>query len=188
MQRSGICSLATFALAFGLLIGTQSSFAQVLARAGSVEITEKDFKEKYSEIRSRAVNPPTPEEFLEDLIRYEIGLQEARKRKLENDPAVQQAMNQALYRGFLEKAIGDKVEKIKVNEKEMRAFYSKNPEIRTSHILISVKPVATPKERTAARQRAMEIYKEVSQSKRPFTDLVKLYSDDSTTKATGGDL
>lgn len=162
--------------------------AQTVARVGNKEITLKEFQEKFSEIKKRAVNPPSVDEFLEDLIRYEMGLQEAQRRKLENDPAVKQAMDQELYRGLVEKSIGQKVGQIKVNEKEMRAHYARNPEIRTSHILISLKPTANQQERAAAKKRAEEIYAEVTKSKRPFADLVKLYSDDTSSKNGGGDL
>lgn len=179
----------TFLLfAFSLALFTAEVSAQVLARAGSAEITLKEFQDKLNDIRRRSVNPPTPEQFLEDLIRYEIGLQEAKKRKLENDPAVRQSINEELYKGLVERSIGQTVAKIKVNEKEMRAFYAKNPELRLSHILIEVKPNATPEEKAIAQKRASEIYAEVRKSKRPFDDLVKLYTDDTFTKNTGGDM
>ncbi len=162
--------------------------AQVLAKVGSAEITLKDFETKLNEIKKKSINPPTAEQFLEDLVRYEMGLQEARARKLENDPAVRQSINEELYKGLVERSIGEKVNKIKVNEKEMRAFYAKNPEIRTSHILIEVKPNANPEEKAIARKRATEIYAEVNKSKRPFEELVKLYTDDTFTKNNGGDV
>lgn len=174
-------------IAFGWIIPNISS-AQVIAKAGSSEITLKDFQDKLSDIRKKSINPPTPEQFLEDLIRYEIGLQEAKKRNLENDPAVRQSINEELYKGLVERAIGEKVHNIKVNEKEMRAFYKSNPELRLSHILIEVKPNATPQEKALAEKRAKEIYAEVQKSRRPFDDLVKLYTDDTFTKNTGGDM
>src|SRR5690606_18524249 len=37
-------------------------------------------------------------------------------------------------------------------------------------------------------KRATEIYSEVRKSKRPFEELVKLYSDDTLSKQTGGDV
>jgi peptidyl-prolyl cis-trans isomerase C/peptidyl-prolyl cis-trans isomerase D len=179
--------VTTLLFAFGFSAAS-SVHAQVLARVGNTEITLKEFETKLNDIRKKSINPPTPEQFLEDLVRYEVGLQEARKRKLENDPAVRQAMNEELYKGLVERSIGDKVNKIKVNEKEMRAFYAKNPELRTSHILIEVKPNATPEEKAVARKRAEEILAEVKKSKRPFEELVKLYTDDTFTKNNGGDL
>lgn len=160
----------------------------VLAKVGDKVITVEEFERKFKEVQQKAFNPPTKEEFLEDYIRYHIGLQEAKRLNLQNDPVVRDQMEQALYRGLLEKFLGQKVEKIQISEAEMREYYKKNPEIRISHILISLKTDANDAQRQEAWKRAQEIYKEVSSSKRPFAELVKLYSDDPITKSNGGDL
>lgn len=175
-----------------LMMGSGLAHAQqskeAVAVVGTKTITLEEFNKKYSEVRSQTQNPPTKEAFLEDLIRYEVGLQEAEKRKLQNDPAVQELMHQQLYKALLEKDLGDKIQKISVSEKEMQAYYKSNPEIRTAHILIEVKAGATPEQRAAAKKRASEIYSEVKGSKRPFEELVKLYTDDPLSKQTGGDV
>ena len=162
--------------------------AQNVATVGSAKITLKEFKKKYADVKKQAINPPSPELFLEDLVRYELGLQEARKRKMQNDPAVKERFDQELYKALIEKELGKKVDAIKVNEKEMRSFYKKNPEYRSSHILIEFKPTATEKQKGVALKRAKEILKEVKSSKRPFEELVKLYSDDNLSKLNGGDI
>lgn len=170
-----------------------SSFAQqnkdaAVATVDGKTITLEEFNKKYNDIKSQTVNPPTREQFLEDLVRYELGLQEAEKRKLGNDPIVQERMRQELYKALLEKDLGDRVQKLTVSDKEMEAYYKKNPEIRTSHILIELKPGATNEQKNEARKRATEILSEVKKSKRPFEELVKLYSDDPLSKQTGGDV
>ncbi|MCB0393736.1 MAG: peptidyl-prolyl cis-trans isomerase, partial [Bdellovibrionales bacterium] len=93
-----------------------------------------------------------------------------------------------LYKWLLEKNLGKKVEAIEISESEMKSFYSKNPEIRTSHILIQVKPGASKADREIARKRAEQIFKEVRSSNKKFADLVSLYTDDIQTKSSGGDL
>ncbi len=70
----------------------------------------------------------------------------------------------------------------------MEAWYKNNPELRTSHILIEYKPGATPAQIAEAKKRATEIFDEVKKSKRPFEELVKLYSDDALSKQAGGDV
>ncbi|MCB0408342.1 MAG: peptidylprolyl isomerase [Bdellovibrionales bacterium] len=182
MRKLKFCLLFVFAYA---------SFAQaqvIVATVGSKKITLKEFNNKYNEVKKNTINAPEPEVFLEDLIRYEMGLQEAKKKNLEKDPIVQERFNQELYKALLEKQIGNEVAKIQVNEKEMRAYYTKNPEVRLSHILVEFKPDASEKEKAEAKKRALELYEEVKKSKRPFEDLVKLYSDDSLSKNTGGDI
>ena len=170
------------------LCGPVSALSQNVAVVGKNPITLKSFKEKYEEVRRQTINPPEPEVFLEDLIRFEVGLQEAEKRKVEKDPVVQEEIRKVVYKHLVEKAIGNAVNKIKISEKEMQQFYKNNPELRTSHILIEIKPGANDKEKAAAKKRAQEIYNEVRKSKRPFEELVKLYTDDSLSKSTGGDI
>ena len=139
-------------------------------------------------MQKNTINPPPADLFLEDLVRFEMGVQEAEARKIEDDPIVKERIRQEIYKALIEKEIGDQIKNIKVNEPEMQAFYKNNPEIRTSHILIEFKPGATPEEKAVAKKRAEEIYSEVKASKRPFEDLVKLYSDDSLSKRAGGDV
>lgn len=172
---------------------TTTAFAQkdsdVVATVGTKKITLGEFNKKYKDVLSQVLsNPPSKQVFLEDLVRYELGLQEAKKRGLEKDPIVQDQMNQAMYKGLLEKELGQKVQESKVSDEEMKAWYAKNPQIRVSTILIEVKPGATEAQRAEAKKRASEILAEVKSSKRPFEELVRLYSDDTTTKNLGGDV
>ncbi len=160
---------------------------EVLATVGNAKITMEEFNKKYDAVRARAINPPTKQQFLEDLVRYEIGLQEAEKKNLSKDPQVQDRLKEETYKALLEKELGSRVEKIQISDKDMESYYKKNPEIRLAYILIELKPGATPEQKAEAHKRALEIYDEVKKSKRPFEELVKLYSDDTLTKQTGGD-
>lgn len=160
----------------------------VVAQVGTKRITLDDFNKKFNEVRSQTINPPTKQQFLEDMVRYEVGLQEAEKRNLDKDPIVQDRLKQEMYKALLEKDLGQQVQKIQVSDAEMKAWYAKNPEIRTSHILIEYKPGATPEQVAEAKKRALEIFQEVRGSKRSFEELVRLYSDDPLSKQAGGDV
>ncbi len=163
--------------------------SEIVATVGAKKITLGEFNKKYKDVVGQVLSsPPSKKIFLEDLIKYEMGLQEAKKRGLEKDAIVQDQMNQAMYKGLLEKELGQKVQDSKVSDEEMKAWYSKNPQIRVSTILVEVKPGATDAQRAEAKKRATEILNEVKSSKRPFEELVRLYSDDTTTKNLGGDV
>lgn len=162
--------------------------AEVLATVGNAKITSEEFQRKYEEIRKQSMNPPAPADFLEDLIRFEAGVQEAEKAKLSNETAVKERYKQVLYNALLEKQLGKQVEDIKINENEMREHYKKNPEIRLAHILIEVKESAKPEDRAVSKKRAQEILEDVKKAKRPFEELVRLYTDDLPTKELGGDI
>lgn len=167
----------------------QTKEAAVVATVGTKKITLGEFNKRYNEVTSQVLaNPPSKKVFLEELVRYELGVQEARKRGLEKDPIVQDRINQEIYKVFLEKELGSKVEESTVTDAEMRAWYGNNPQIRLSDILIEVKPGATKEQREEARKRGNEILGEIKKSKRPFEELVRLYSDDITTKNLGGDI
>lgn len=185
MLNSIVCFNVALFVTFSL---STMSRAEVIALVGDKKITRSDFDQKFEEILSKTINPPTKKQFLEDLIRYEIGLQEAEKRNLRSDPIINERINQEIYKGLIEKDLAQEIEKIKVNENHMKTFYKKNPEIRTSHILIQLKPGATAEEKQSAKNRAQEIFREVKKSKRPFKDLVRLYTDDSFNKENGGDV
>lgn len=169
------------------LLGSQAN-AQVLATVGNTKITLKEFNKKYSKILESAIHPPTKGAYLEDLIRLEVGLQEARKKKLQNDPLVKDRYNQILYAALVEQAIGKTVEKIKITESDMKKYYNRSPELRTSHILVQVPENATAAQKKEAKARAQKILKEVLASKKSFAELVALYSDDQSTKRNGGDI
>lgn len=161
---------------------------QIVASVNGAKLTLKDFKAKYERTVRDSINPPPPELFLEDWVRFEMGAQEAEKLGLANDPVVKENIRHAMYSGLLEKELGKQVDAIKVTEAEMKEFYKRFPEIRSSHILIEFPADATDAQRAAALKRAEEILKEVKASKRPFEELVKLYSDDNLSKLNGGDI
>lgn len=167
---------------------SNSTYAQVLFSVGTSQVTVDQFTKRLEQLKATSVNPPSKEQLVQDWIKFEMGVQEASKLGLQNDPAVKEALRQVLYNALLEKQVGERVQKISVKENEMKAFYSKNPEIRTRHLLIGLKPGANAAEIAAAEKRAQEIYREVSSGKRPFEDYVKLYTDDLPTKNSGGDI
>jgi peptidyl-prolyl cis-trans isomerase C/peptidyl-prolyl cis-trans isomerase D len=188
MNLTAITSAISVLLLSASLSFAQSKGSEVVATVGNKKITVDDFNKKFNEIKSQTLNPPTKAQFLEDMVRYEVGLQEAAKRNLEKDPIVIERVQQETYKALLEKDLGQKVQKIQVSEGEMKAWYKNNPEVRTSHILIEFKPGSTPEQIAEAKKRANEIYDEVKKSKRPFEELVKLYSDDPMSKQAGGDV
>lgn len=159
----------------------------VVATVGAKSITVDEFNKRYAQVQKQTVNPPAKKVFLEDLVRYEMGVQEAEKMGLEKDPIIAERMREELYKGLIEKELSARIDAIAVSEDEMKEYYKNAPEIRTSHILVEVKQNATPAERAIAKKRAEEIYAEVRKSKQPFEKLVKLYSDDISTKDKGGD-
>lgn len=190
-----VASGFSFCLAVSLAGAASMAFAEtaaqgndIVAVVGTKQITLKELNEKYDEVVRNTINPPAKEIFLEDLVRYEMGVQEAYKRGLPEDPIVKERIRQEIYKGLIERELGKKVSEIKVTDKEMQDYYKKSPEIRTSHILIEFRPDANDEQKKAAKDRAQEILDEVKKGKRSFEEYVGLYTDDVLSKKTGGDV
>ncbi len=174
-----------------LFLLTFPAYAQVVAKVGNQVITLKEFKSEYARAKANMVAmpySPTPKQFLEDMVRFKIGLQEARKKQITKIPEVKLKMEQELYKALLEVELAKKVESIKIKDPEMATFYKQYPNIRTSHILIRFPEGANPAQISEAQNRATKIYNEVIKSKRPFYELAQLYTEDAVTKPSGGDL
>jgi peptidyl-prolyl cis-trans isomerase C/peptidyl-prolyl cis-trans isomerase D len=191
MMRNIFRSIPTLTIALLLAFVAKNARAasnDVIAVVGAKQITMKEFNDKYDELLKQTVNPPSKELFLEDLIRYEIGVQEALKTGIPDDAAVKELVRQDYYKGLIEHELGKKIADIKVTDAEMETYYKAHPELRTSHILIEFKQDATAEQKKAAKDRATEIWAEVKKSTRPFEELVALYTDDVLSKRTGGDV
>lgn len=175
-------------LLFVFLIVHIHVHAQVLAKVGNKEITLKEFEEKYAQLKNQVIEMPDKKSLLEDMINFEVGVQEAQKRGLEQDPIIRERLKQELYKGFVEKELAPKTVKIKPTEAELKSYYAKNPEIRANQIMIEVRPDASAEQKKEARKRALEIYESVRKSQRKFEELVKIYSDDPMSNKSGGDI
>ena len=181
-----------FVLIFSLVFALASNAnAKVIAQAGDIKITDVEFDKSYKVAIQNSMaldRPPTKKEHLEDMIRYRIGLAEARKKNLENHPQVKKALDLELYKGLIEVNLAKDVEKIKVSDAEMKAYYQKNPTMRSSHILISYPIGANEQQIQEAKKRANKIYKDVVSGKKKWSVYVRMYTDDNATKALDGDI
>ncbi|MDR3556687.1 MAG: peptidylprolyl isomerase [Syntrophobacteraceae bacterium] len=88
----------------------------------------------------------------------------------------------------------DLAPKVTVTPQEVKAFYDSNPKlfnapemIRASHILIKVGPTASAKEKKAAMAKIKAVQKRLRKGE-DFAKVAKEVSEDTGTKANGGDL
>src|SRR6186713_1856005 len=98
-----------------LMLPTLSLGATELAKVNGKVITLEDFNKKYQALLPLYTNKtPTKSNVLDDLIKRELGIQEAKKMKLEQDPDVQDEMNTVLYQALLRKQLAKEFEKIQI--------------------------------------------------------------------------
>jgi parvulin-like peptidyl-prolyl isomerase len=181
--------LAALAAILASALPTAAAYAQTeLARVGSSVLTLEDFNRRYQENKKFfQFNAPSKEAVLEDVIKRELGVLEARRLGLDKDPAVMDRINTVLYQALLDKQLGKELEKIQISDSESRSHYEKNPEIRTSHIFVAVRPGAPAEEVNAARERITKILNEDLKKGGSFAEVAQSRSD-GPAAAVGGDI
>jgi parvulin-like peptidyl-prolyl isomerase len=178
------------ALLMSAMVIPASSLASTeLARINDTKITAEDFQQKYNDnLKFFQLKAPSKQNVLDDLIKRELGIQEAKKLGLDKDPAVVDRMNTVLYHALIEKKLNKDFEKISVSENEAKDFYQKNPEIRTSHIFVAIRPGAPAEEEKKALERITEIRDQhLKPGKMSFAEVAQRFSD-GVAAPVGGDL
>ncbi|HEY0839767.1 MAG TPA: peptidyl-prolyl cis-trans isomerase [Vulgatibacter sp.] len=173
---------------------------EVVASIGDITITVDELKAKMDEqapfIRARYDTAERKREFLDNLIRFELLAQEAKKRGLDQDPEVQTAMKKTMVQKLMRAEFDDAKDAAQIPEEELRAFYDANigdyvkPErVRASHVFFAAgkKDPNRAKVRAEAAK-ALTAVKAKDADKNAFADLAKTRSDDDASKRAGGDL
>jgi parvulin-like peptidyl-prolyl isomerase len=159
-----------------------------LARVGGSVITLEEFNKRYQDnSKFFQFNPPSKQAVLDDLVKRELGVQESKRLGLDKDPAVMDRINTVLYQALLDKQLGKELEQIKISDSEAKSHYEKNPEIRTSHIFVAVRPGAKEEEVKAARERITKIQKEDLNGGASFAEVAQSRSD-GPAASMGGDI
>ncbi len=125
---------------------TKNSDTAVVAKVNSTKITAADFKKQLSDLQPQmqqavSADPKARKEFLEDLIGIELVLQEARRQKLDKDPAfvkrqeelekemkqrLQEAAKNELFNALLKKELMDKIKQ--PTDDEVKAYFTAHRE------------------------------------------------------------
>ncbi len=178
-----------FSSVTGILLLSATSFAATeLAKVNGKIISLEDFTKKYQALVPLYQNKtPTRHVVLEDLIKRELGIQEAKKLKLEQDPEVQEEINTVLYQALLRKQLSKDIEKIQLTDTDAKAYYSKNPDLRTSHIFVVLAPNAPKTDEAAALKRIKEIKEKELSSGKSFAEVAQK-SSEGVAAPMGGDI
>ncbi|RKH83101.1 peptidylprolyl isomerase [Corallococcus sp. AB032C] len=170
----------------------------VVARVGETKITQAELEAKLAEqpafVRARYGTPEKKKEFLDNLVRFELLVQEAKRRGLESDPEVRAMLEKVMVQQLV-KSQTESAEAV-VSDADAKAFYDANlaefvkPErVRISQLVLKA-PRGTPERQKALTQAvklATEVRKE-SNVPRAFDTAVRAHSQDTATQAQGGDL
>jgi parvulin-like peptidyl-prolyl isomerase len=163
--------------------------ATELARINGTVISLEDFNKRYKEsLKYFQFKAPTKKNVLDEIIKRELGIQEAKKDGLDKDPEVIDRMNTVLYQALLDKKLNKQFDAINVTDSEAESYYEKNPEIRTSHIFIAVRPDATKEEAQKAFNKIRDIQsKDLAPGKMSFAEVAQKFSE-GVAAPNGGDI
>lgn len=169
---------------------TPAQSREVLARVGDETITLGDFAARLAEqspyLRARFNSPERRREMLDDMIRFELLVQEARRLGLDRDPAVDRVRTQALVDELLRAEVDAHLSRDAITDADARAFYDAHatewnqPEqVRASHLRFADR---------AAAQRALTAVRAAPDDTELFRRLAREQSNDEATRNSGGDL
>ncbi len=164
----------------------------------TIPITLTEFKESYKVVKQLApISAPTARIFWKDYLPYRLGVEEAYNnteiiknpamRNMFADTNLQQTFEQNLYKTLIRKKLKGRIavlnkQSMKLPQSTMRKLYRKNPEYIFHFILITLPANPSATNIKEARTRAQKIYQDVRSSKKPFYQLIDLYSDDRSGK------
>ncbi len=195
-------ALVGFSFIFGLCSNTFASDEKgnILAQVGSYKLTLEEFETQIQSLPPQLQmallrNPQLKGQFLDRWVDITLIAQEARDKKLDQDPEVQakieDIMNAVLAQEFLQREIEGKV---KITDDEIETYYKDhkeeftNPEsVKARHILLKIPEGADEKAWTETESKARDIKKKLENGE-DFAELAKKYSDDPGSKNKGGDL
>jgi parvulin-like peptidyl-prolyl isomerase len=178
-----VIALALFGATKALQAATE------LARVNAVSISLEDFNKKYRDnLKFFQLRAPTKKGVLDDLIKLELGVQEAQREGLDKDPEVVDRMKMVLYHALLDRKLSRDFEGIHVTDEEAKDYYAKYPEIRTSHIFVAVRKDAKAEDDKKAKAKIVEIRdKYLKDGKMSFAEVAQRYSEGAAA-AMGGDV
>ncbi|HVE82052.1 MAG TPA: peptidyl-prolyl cis-trans isomerase [Myxococcales bacterium] len=180
--------------------GDVESRGRAVARVGHGAITEDTFLRKLDEqpafVRSRYRSLQAKKEFLDNLVRFELLAQEARRQRLDQDPEVKATLEKLIVQKLVQ-AHAAEASKELPTEGELKKYYEGHlqefvrPErLRVSHLFFA--SAANDPKRTQIQQEAKKLRAEIDKKEATlpsaFADTARTRSEDPATKSLGGDL
>lgn len=197
MRRLLVVLVLSAILSTGVCFAEESA---VLAEIGDKKITQADYDwivGLYPEDIQKTLKakPELRKRFLLRMVQVELLSDIARKKKIDETPAVREQIKM-LVDDFLSKEAlkREVVDKIVVTEEDMKSYYNVNKEaykipetVRARHILVKAPKDATEAEKAESSKKAEEILKRIKAGE-DFAGLATEFSDDKGSKGKGGDL
>jgi parvulin-like peptidyl-prolyl isomerase len=178
-------------LLFSLASGAKIA-AQPLIKVNNRVITVDEFNRMSQlDVFKAQLSKSDKQELVDNVIFFELAVQEAKKRGYSKLDSVQDEVNIALFKSYFNKDIRPQVQAIKVTLQQIEKEYGVMPIIDTSHILIPSPVSATPEAKGAAKATADRIYNSIKSKNgkaaqaSAFAELAKKHSTDPSSEKGG---
>ena len=169
-----------------VFVGAQLNAQEVLFTVGNQSITTEEFKAVYEKNKGvgAALDPKTPEEYLELYINFKLKIAEAYEQQ--RDTATEFKNQFGWYRAQLAKPyLSDQgAEDELVNQ----AFSRMQEEVRAAHIMIALEANALPSDTLKAYRQLLDLRKSILSGKTKFENAARETSADTWSAKNGGDL
>ena len=167
---------------------TEAQANEVLAQVGDRTITVGEFADRLASqspyLRARFESPERRKEFLDNLVRFELLVYEAKRRGYADMPEIKRARRNAMIQQMVKEEIEAPLERVEIADEEIKAIYDANPDeynrpaqVRASHIFIADR---APAQRLLAQAKTADLA--------GFRKMAREQSQDEKTKRSGGDL
>lgn len=153
---------------------------------GNESVPVSEFKEMYYNNLSKdsLKNPKALNNYLQLFIDFKLKVDAAMDARLDTTPSFKQEMSE-----YREKLVEPKMRDTAVENRLVKEAYERSKwDVRAEHILIKVSPDAPPADTMAAYRRIMKIREKIVKGDTSFEAAARKYSEDTYTKANGGDL
>jgi parvulin-like peptidyl-prolyl isomerase len=167
---------------------TQAQANEVLVKVGDRTITVGELADRLASqspyLRARFESPERRKEFLDNLVRFELLVYEAKRRGYADKPEITRARRNAMIQQLVKKEVDEPLDSLEITDEEVKAIYDANPlefdrpaQVRASDIF------------SVDRARAKTLFARAKKTDLVgFRRLAREQSEDEKTKADGGDL
>ena len=167
---------------------TEAQANEVLAQVGDRTITVGELADRLASqspyLRARFESPERRKELLDNLVRFELLVYEAKRRGYGDRPEIIRARRNAMIQQLVKKEVDEPLEALVITDEEVQAVYDANPlefdrsgQVRASDIFIEHRARAN---KLLARAKKADLA--------GFRKLAREESEDEKTKVNGGDL
>jgi peptidyl-prolyl cis-trans isomerase C len=167
---------------------TEAQANEVLAKVGDRTITVGELADRLASqspyLRARFESPERRREFLDNLVRFELLVYEAKRRGYADEPEIERARRNAMIQQLVKKEVDEPLAELTITDEEVQAVYDANPtefdrpaQVRASHVFIKDRAHA---EEVLAKAKKADLA--------GFRKLAREESEDEKSKENGGDL